>query len=123
MHEELLKANGVKLSDGKIAESTFISRIFGGDLCNQLKCSKCSYVSRTFNHFQDLSLEVTGGIKSTNDAINAFIKPEVLGAGNEWFCEGCKAKVRVSFIIIIIFLNHYKSYLTLFLYYYCCYYC
>jgi len=44
MHEEVLKANGVKLSDGKVAESTFIGRIFGGDLCNELKCSKVRFL-------------------------------------------------------------------------------
>ena len=53
-------ANGVKTIDGKIAETTMISRIFGGYFCNELKCCSCSYSSKTFNHFQDLSLEVSG---------------------------------------------------------------
>lgn len=95
MHEEVLKAKKVKLSDGKIAETTMISRIFGGYLRNELKCSKCAYSSKTSNHFQDLSLEVTGGIKSISDAIRAFTKPEILSHGNEWKCDGCKAKVQV----------------------------
>lgn len=64
MHEEALKANNVKTSDGKIAETTLISRVFGGYLCNELKCSTCTYSSKTYNHFQDLSLEVSGGISS-----------------------------------------------------------
>jgi ubiquitin carboxyl-terminal hydrolase 36/42 len=58
MHEEVLKANGLKLSDGKVAETSFINRIFGGYLCSELKCSQCGYSSKTYNHFQDLSLEV-----------------------------------------------------------------
>ena len=84
MHEEILKAHGVSLKDGKIAETTIISRIFGGYLCNELKCSECSYSSKTFNHFQDLSVEVSHQkLKSVNDAINAFIKAEILSDGNE----------------------------------------
>lgn len=96
MHEELLKLNSVKLSDGKIAETTFISRIFGGYLCNRLSCSKCNYSSKTYNHFQDLSLDVGGGIKSVSDSIHSFIKPEKLSSGNEWLCDGCKNKVQAT---------------------------
>ena len=96
MHEEILKANRIKVSHGKIAESTFISRIFGGYLCNELKCDECKYCSRTLNHFQDLSLEVTGGISSIEDALRAFLKPERLGAGNEWLCGGCDKKVKAT---------------------------
>lgn len=65
MHEEILKANQIKTSDGKIAETTLISRVFGGYLRNELKCSKCAYSSKTYNHFQDLSLEITGAISSS----------------------------------------------------------
>jgi len=42
MHEEVLKANRVKLSDGKVSETTFIGRVFGGDLCNELRCKQVS---------------------------------------------------------------------------------
>ncbi len=95
MHEEVLKANNVKLSDGKIAETTFISRIFGGYICNELNCSKCKYSSKSYNHFLDLSLDINGGINSVSAAVKAFIKPEKLSTGNEWKCEGCKNKVQV----------------------------
>ena len=94
MHEEILKANGRKLSDGKIAETTLICRVFGGYLCNELSCSQCSYSSKTFNLFQDLSLEVSGGISSVAGALKAFIKPEKLSSGNEWKCDGCSKKVQ-----------------------------
>ena len=94
MHEEVLKARGVKLSDGRIAETTVISRVFGGYLCNELRCLECKYSSKTWNHFQDLSLEVSGGISSVAGALKAFIKPEKLSHGNEWKCDGCKKKVQ-----------------------------
>jgi ubiquitin carboxyl-terminal hydrolase 36/42 len=51
MHEEILKAHGVKLSD-KNSDTTMINRIFGGKLRNELKCPKCGYSSKTFNNFQ-----------------------------------------------------------------------
>jgi ubiquitin carboxyl-terminal hydrolase 36/42 len=98
MHEEILKANNVKLSDGKIAKTDLISRVFGGSLCNTLSCSKCDYVSKTTNDFQDLSLDITQGVRSVTDAINAFTKAEFLTAGNEWKCEKCKMKVKVRYI-------------------------
>lgn len=99
MHEEVLKARGVKTSDGKIAETSMISRVFGGYLCNTLTCGQCQYVSKTFNHFLDMSLDISQGVKSINGAIDAFTKPEYLTAGNEWKCEKCKQKVKVSSII------------------------
>jgi ubiquitin carboxyl-terminal hydrolase 36/42 len=72
MHEEILKSYGVKTQDGKIAETTFIFRIFGGLLRNELLCSKCHYSSKTFNSFLDLSLEITKGVTSLSSAIKAF---------------------------------------------------
>jgi len=95
MHEEILKANNVKITDEKIARTTFIYRIFGGNLCNELKCSDCNYSSKTFNPFLDLSLDIGGGIKSVHAALQSFTKTERLTAGNEWKCEGCKHKVKV----------------------------
>jgi len=95
MHEEVLKARGVKTSDGKIAETSMISRVFGGYLCNTLTCGQCQYVSKTFNHFLDMSLDINQGVKSISGAIDAFTKPEYLSAGNEWKCEKCKQKVKV----------------------------
>lgn len=96
MHEEVLKANHLKTSDGKPAETTFVSRIFGGYLCNTLTCSQCGYASKTFNHFLDLSLEIRQGIQSLQGAIEGFTKPEQLSHGNEWTCDGCKRKVKAT---------------------------
>lgn len=96
MHEEILKAHNIKTSDGKIAETTFISRVFGGYLRNELKCSVCTFSSKTYNHFLDLSLEVTGGVSDVTSALKAFIKIEKLSSGNEWFCDQCKKKVKAS---------------------------
>ena len=92
----MLKFKNVKISDGKIADTTFIGRIFGGYLRNELKCLKCNYSSQTFNHFLDLSLEITKGISTVTDAIKAFTAKERLDCGNEWKCEKCKMKVQAT---------------------------
>jgi len=102
MHEEILKANRIRTSDGKISETSLICRIFGGYLQNHLKCPQCPYSSRTYNHFQDLSLEISGQINSVEEALSEYSRPEKLGTGNEWACEGCKKRVLVSFMIIMI---------------------
>ena len=96
MHEEILKAHNVKLSNEKLVETTLINRIFGGSMCNELKCGKCNYSSKTFNQFQDISLDVTERINSIGDAIQSFTRSEVLGDGNEWLCGGCKQKVKAT---------------------------
>ena len=96
MHEEILKAHNLKVSDGKIAETTFISRVFGGYLCNTLTCPRCKFVSRTYNHFQDISLDLKIGINSVDSALKYFTQPEQLSKGNEWKCEKCHERVPVS---------------------------
>jgi ubiquitin carboxyl-terminal hydrolase 36/42 len=96
MNEEILKGNNLKPSNGKIAETSFISRVFGGYLCNTLKCPNCSFCSKTYNHFQDLSLDLKQGINSVEDAIRYFTKSEQLTNGNEWKCEKCSKKVRAT---------------------------
>lgn len=97
MHEEIIK-HSRKAGDKaeKSAEkSSLIQQVFGGTLCNMLACNKCGYKSKTYNAFQDLSLEIGGGISSLPQALAAFTKGEVLSKGNEWTCGGCKKKVQV----------------------------
>lgn len=78
-----------------IYDTTLISRIFHGKLCNIMSCNRCKYKSKTFNNFQDISLNIGSGIQSVENAIDLYIKPEKLEAGNEWLCDGCKRKVQV----------------------------
>ena len=81
MHEEVLKQNGIKTKDGKITETTFIYRIFGGQLRNELLCTKCHYSSKTYNSFLNLSLEINKGVSSVNGAIKTFTFAEKLSQG------------------------------------------
>lgn len=36
------------------------------------------------------------GIRSVKESIDAFVKPEVLGRGNEWHCDKCNRKVQAT---------------------------
>ena len=96
MHEETLKACRVKLSQGDIAHTTLFSKVFGGYLRNEMKCLKCNNSSKTYNHFQDLSMELTQGVTSVDSAMSTFMKVEKLGKGNEWNCDKCKRKVQAT---------------------------
>ena len=113
MHEDILKAFQIKPSHGKISETTFISRIFGGYLRNQLRCPLCNYTSKTYNHFQDLSIDLAHpSIKSMESALAAFFKEEKLCNGNEWRCDSCKKRVQVhsfhDFHHYMIIISSYK---------------
>lgn len=93
--EEVLKSNNLKTND-KLADSTFVGRCFGGQLVNTLACSKCGYISRTYNAFLDLSLELGQGTASVSQAVSAFTRTEHLSHGNEWKCDGCHQKVKAT---------------------------
>lgn len=111
MNNDILKVNRLPIFGGQntpptpgvvnIYDTTLISRIFTGKLCNILTCNKCKYRSKTWNSFQDISLNVGARVQSINDSIELFTKSEKLENGNEWLCDGCKKKVLVSLIIKI----------------------
>lgn len=103
MHEEVIQAHRLNSNKENIRlkETTFISRIFGGYLCNSLTCPQCSYSSRTYNYYQQLSLDIFSGIGSVKAAIHAFTKPEILSRGNEWHCDRCNQRVRATKQMVI----------------------
>eukprot|EP00606_Chrysophyceae_sp_TOSAG23-5_P001575 GSChrysophyteH2.ASY1.ANO1.865.1 assembled CDS len=92
VQDELLAIHKTKLSDKK-AETTFISRCFGGTLASELQCpnSQCRYISRTTSYTHDLSLDLTA--RSVKQCLAQFCHTETLKKGNEWQCSECKKKV------------------------------
>ncbi|CAN0354495.1 unnamed protein product, partial [Hapterophycus canaliculatus] len=62
----------------------------------QLKCTKCGHCSDTFDAFMDLSMELSGGVRSMDVALKRFMATEKLGSGNEWRCGGCKKLVQAE---------------------------
>ena len=45
-------------ADMRTQDTNPIGRIFGGHLLSEIRCTECDYRSCTFDHFQDLSIEV-----------------------------------------------------------------
>jgi ubiquitin C-terminal hydrolase len=77
----------VKL-DPRSKETTVIHRIFGGYLQSTVTCSSCRHVSRTFDQFLDLSLDVNKS-ETLSSAFKVFTTPELLSKGNRYKCEAC----------------------------------
>jgi hypothetical protein len=57
-----LKSNFVRLKNAEEAKSitTFVENIFGGKLSSTIVCTGCGSVSRVYEQFLDLSLQVPG---------------------------------------------------------------
>jgi ubiquitin carboxyl-terminal hydrolase 36/42 len=72
-------------------ERTMVERIFGGELRSAVVCRSCGAASHTADPFDDLSLELHGGVASVRDALAAFTRAETLDADNKYRCEACKA--------------------------------
>lgn len=62
----------------------------------QLKCLNCGHCSDTFDPFLDLSMELSGGVRSLDVALKRFTAKETLDTGNKWRCGGCKKLVRAE---------------------------
>ena len=58
MAKSFLRSVRETKADFRIQDTNPIGRMFGGTLQSEVKCSKCGYRSRTYDHFQDLSIEV-----------------------------------------------------------------
>ena len=80
---------------GRLAETTLVHQIFGGYLESHVKCSRksCRYVSRTFEPFLDISLDIRRHNDKLEDALARFTQDETLRGNNKWLCGGCGQKV------------------------------
>jgi ubiquitin carboxyl-terminal hydrolase 36/42 len=71
-------------------ERTMVERIFGGELRSAVVCRSCGAASHTADPFDDLSLELQGGVASVRAALAAFTRAETLDEDNKYRCEACK---------------------------------
>ncbi|XP_065504921.1 ubiquitin carboxyl-terminal hydrolase 36-like [Caloenas nicobarica] len=81
--------------DRQTQATTLIHQIFGGYLRSRVKCSMCKGVSDTFEPCLDLPVEIT---QATNveQALELFVKPDLLGGENAYMCDKCKKKVSAT---------------------------
>ncbi|KAK2584175.1 hypothetical protein KPH14_006604 [Odynerus spinipes] len=77
--------------DSYSKETTPINQIFGGYIRTEVKCLQCGHVSTTFQHFQDLLVDIRKA-STLDEALNSYFSREQLD-NNDYKCEACKRRV------------------------------
>ncbi|XP_071579598.1 ubiquitin carboxyl-terminal hydrolase 36 isoform X2 [Temnothorax nylanderi] len=77
--------------DNYSKETTPINQIFGGYIRTEVKCLQCQHVSTTFQHFQDLLVDIRKA-NTLDEALNSYFSREQLD-NNDYKCEACKRRV------------------------------
>ncbi len=72
--------------DHKLAETTWVHKIFGGQLRSRVKCLSCGYNSDTFDSILDLSIDIYG-TQTLKDALRKFIAVDHLKGADKYKCE------------------------------------
>jgi ubiquitin C-terminal hydrolase len=72
--------------DAKLAETTWVHKIFGGRLRSRVTCRDCGYNSDTFDRILDLSLDIFK-CDSLRDALRKFIAIDYLKGADKYKCE------------------------------------
>ncbi|KAF8511752.1 hypothetical protein JB92DRAFT_2724825 [Gautieria morchelliformis] len=81
--------------DTKIAQTTWVHRLFGGRLRSRVTCSSCGHPSDTFDAILDLSLDIQS-VGSLKQAIAKFVQVDHLRGANKYKCERCKKMVNAE---------------------------
>ncbi|XP_069728672.1 ubiquitin carboxyl-terminal hydrolase 17-like protein 6 [Phaenicophaeus curvirostris] len=87
--------NGCTQLDRQTQTTTLIDQIFGGYLRSCVKCKACGSPSDTYEPFLDLTVEIEG-VDSIQQALNLFVRPEMLCNDNAYMCDRCKTKVQAT---------------------------
>ncbi|XP_025199944.1 ubiquitin carboxyl-terminal hydrolase 36 isoform X2 [Melanaphis sacchari] len=85
--------HGAKSLDNYSKETTPINQIFGGYIRTEVTCEKCSHISTTFQHFQDLILDIRHS-DNVNDALDNYFEKEPLD--ESYVCERCRRQVAAT---------------------------
>ncbi|OQS03551.1 hypothetical protein THRCLA_04130, partial [Thraustotheca clavata] len=78
-------------------DEQFVNDLYQGTLKDYVQCVECGYESSRIDNFLDLSLVIrpfgsNQMMKSVEEAIEFFLKPEKLSGDNQWDCDKCKCK-------------------------------
>lgn len=77
--------------DNYSKETTPVNQIFGGYIRTEVKCLQCRHVSTTFQHFQDLLVDIRKA-STLDEALSSYFSREQLD-NNDYKCEACKRRV------------------------------
>ncbi|XP_012276206.1 ubiquitin carboxyl-terminal hydrolase 36 isoform X2 [Orussus abietinus] len=86
----LVRHKAIKL-DNYSKETTPVNQIFGGYIRTEVKCLQCRHVSTTFQHFQDLLVDIRKA-STLDEALTGYFSNEQLD-NNDYKCEACKRRV------------------------------
>ncbi|PCH40869.1 cysteine proteinase, partial [Wolfiporia cocos MD-104 SS10] len=78
--------------DPKLAETTWVHKIFGGRLRSRVTCLDCGYNSDTFDRILDLSIDIYG-VNTLKEALRKFVAVDHLKGADKYKCEKCKKPV------------------------------
>ncbi|KAF9057931.1 hypothetical protein BJ165DRAFT_1521265 [Panaeolus papilionaceus] len=81
--------------DAKIAETTWVHKLFGGRLRSRVSCGSCGHNSDTFDRILDLSLDIFK-CSSLKEALKKFIAIDYLKGADKYKCEKCKKHVNAE---------------------------
>ncbi|KRT83654.1 Peptidase [Oryctes borbonicus] len=77
--------------DSRTKETTPLNQILGGYLRSAVRCLECGHVSTTFQHFQDLLLDIRKA-QTVEEALDGYFSREKLD-DESYHCESCQKKV------------------------------
>ncbi|KAF9464876.1 hypothetical protein BDZ94DRAFT_1255454 [Collybia nuda] len=78
--------------DPKLAETTWVHKIFGGQLRSRVTCHDCGHNSDTFDRILDLSVDIHKA-ESLREALRKFVAVDYLRGADKYKCEKCKKHV------------------------------
>jgi len=73
-----------------------LKEVFGGELCSEIKSleDEYEYVSQTIEPFFSVQLDIKNK-KSIEEALDFYIKPDILEGDNKYYCEKYDKKIKV----------------------------
>lgn len=72
--------------DHKLAETTWVHKLFGGRLRSRVHCLSCGYNSDTFDSILDLSVDIYG-VNTLTDALRKFVAVDHLKGADKYKCD------------------------------------
>ncbi|KAK2527276.1 Usp47 [Columba livia] len=78
-------------------QADLINQLYQGKLKDYVRCLECGYEGWRIDTYLDIPLVIrpygsSQAFASVEEALHAFIQPEILDGPNQYFCERCKKK-------------------------------
>ncbi|XP_069479744.1 ubiquitin carboxyl-terminal hydrolase 47 isoform X2 [Ambystoma mexicanum] len=78
-------------------QADLINQLYQGKLKDYVRCLECGYEGWRIDTYLDIPLVIrpygaSQAFASVEEALHAFIQPEILDGANQYFCERCKKK-------------------------------